>query len=107
MKISLLFSFYEHYNCQEAYFGCYVKMLMALIGDVKKYLTYHYFGIPRHTQPMIAYIVLWLGISGNPAQNLCMHEYDLNFMGYHNDQQSAHLNILLLLIIWWLIDQSH
>ena len=39
------------------------------MGHVNVYATMHYFGIPRHTQPMIAYKIL-TEFSGNSSEKL-------------------------------------
>ena len=43
--------------------------VVKAIEHVQEYPTMHYFGIPRHTQPMIAYGI-WLTISGNSCCKL-------------------------------------
>ena len=35
-----------------------VIMIVMIIGLVNEYPTMHYFGNPRHTQSMIAYVIL-------------------------------------------------
>ena len=41
--------------CHQA---AYVLLYCKQVGRVNEYQTMHYFGIPRHTQSMIAYMIL-------------------------------------------------
>ena len=47
----------------------YVSLRVVSMGHVNEYPTMHHFGIPGHTQSMVAYII-WLSISGNSSEKL-------------------------------------